>query len=141
MSCQKPWLQCLLQGSQFISLLCAVSLGTISNHVLRLNTVQKLLGLFPDGVSAECPLSGSRTCSALVGTYLYWGLPGMELMFPTAAPTALCSALGARTALPLHQCLGYCGAVLAEHQDSLQAPQSQEVEGGQEVGRGHHQGS
>ena len=61
----------------------------------------------------------------MLGTLSYGavlGLPGTELTFPTAAPRVLCSALGARTPLPSHQCLGNYGAVLAQHQDTFSNP-------------------
>ena len=68
-------------------------------------------------------------------------LAAMELTFPAAAHTVLCSAHVSRAALVSHQCCVYCCTILAPHQDSLQAPQSQQAGGGQVMGRGYHQGS
>jgi len=47
------------------------------------------------------------------------GMAEMGLIFPIADLIALCFILVARKVLIIHQCFGYCWAVLAQHQGCL----------------------
>ena len=47
------------------------------------------------------------------------GLAGMEFVFPIAALTVLCFVMVAGRTLIIHQCFGYCWAVLTQHQGCL----------------------